>query len=323
VFVNFWGWLVGVSGFAYETLNGHSMVNPAWNHRLALILLWVTPALWSTNYFVARAAPGFIEAHLLAFLRWSMVFILLFPFAYKELHSAWPLTAFEKKDAVITGAMGMWICGAIVYLAGQTTTAINIGLLYALAPVLIAIASVRYLGERFSLRQSIGVVLAMLGMVWIVTKGRPMVIAELELQPGDLWILLAVVSWTGYSIRMKAVSSRFSPVTRLAVITAGGLLVLLPFTILEWLWVSDYAFTTEGLGLAVLAALLPGVFSYLAYAFMQKELGAARSGTVLYLGPFYAGLISWLLLNEPPSDFHFVGGAFILLGIFWVSRAPR
>jgi drug/metabolite transporter (DMT)-like permease len=56
---------------------------------------------------------------------------------------------------------------------------------------------------------------------------------------------------------------------------------------------------------------------------MQKELGAARSGTVLYLGPFYAGLISWLLLNEPPSDFHFVGGALILLGIFWVSRAPR
>jgi drug/metabolite transporter (DMT)-like permease len=299
------------------------MANPSWNYPLALILLWVTPALWSTNYFVARAAPGHIEAHLLAFLRWFMVFLILFPFAYKELRAAWPLTTFEKKDAVITGAMGMWICGAIVYLAGQTTTALNIGLLYALSPVLIAIASVRFLGERFSPRQSIGVALAMLGMIWIVTKGHPMVLADLEIRPGDLWILLAVVSWAGYSIRMKAVSSRFTPVTRLTVITVGGLFVLLPFTLLEWFVVTDYAVTLEGLSLAVLAALLPGVFSYLAYAFMQKELGAARSGTVLYLGPFYAGLISWLLLNEPPSDFHFVGGAFILLGIFWVSRAPR
>jgi drug/metabolite transporter (DMT)-like permease len=67
--------------------------------------------------------------------------------------------------------------------------------------------------------------------------------------------------------------------------------------------------------LIVFAGLVPGLFAYLAYAFMQRELGAARAGLVPYLAPIYAALLAWLLLGEAPQWYHLLGVALILPGI--------
>ena len=42
------------------------MKTPESRQRLALALLWITPALWSVNYIVARKAPGVIGPYMLA-----------------------------------------------------------------------------------------------------------------------------------------------------------------------------------------------------------------------------------------------------------------
>ncbi len=294
----------------------------SWRLKAALVLIWTTPAFWTVNYFVARKAPGEIEPHMLALLRWALVGVALLLMVGGELRQRWPLSRGEAIDALIMGALGMWICGAFVYLGGQTTSAVNIGLLYALSPVMIAAVSVWVLGEPFSLKQAFGVVIALAGMVWIVSQGQPEAISLETFQVGDLWILAAVVSWTVYSIRLKAVKSRFSSMGRLLVMTLGGVVVLLPMTAVEAWLLDDWRLTQQGVWLAVVAAVFPGLLAYLSYAFMQRELGAARTAMVLYLGPLYAGVMSWFLLNEPPQLFHLVGGVGILLGIYLVT-APR
>jgi drug/metabolite transporter (DMT)-like permease len=187
---------------------------------------------------------------------------------------------------------------------------------------MIAAVSVWALGEPFSVRQALGVVMALLGMVWIVSQGRPESISLDTFQVGDLWILAAVVSWTVYSIRLKARKSRFSSMGRLLVMTIGGILVLLPMTALEVVLLNEWNLTEQGVWLAVIAAVFPGLLAYLSYSFMQRELGAAKTAMVLYLGPLYAGLMSWVLLNEPPQLFHLVGGIGILLGIYLVTASP-
>ena len=84
--------------------------------RLPLLLIIITPAMWSANYLVARYAPGIVAPHLLAFLRWSMAFCLMLPFAYAELRREWPQWRNEWKEMIFLGALGMWICGAFVYI---------------------------------------------------------------------------------------------------------------------------------------------------------------------------------------------------------------
>ena len=78
---------------------------------------------------------------------------------------------------------------------------------------------------------------------------------------------------------------------------------------------------TEGFAvLVVLAALLPGALSYTSYAYIQRELGATRTGLMLYLSPLYAALLAWALLGEPPRGYHAVGAALILPSIWLATR---
>ena len=66
-----------------------------------------------------------------------------------------------------------------------------------------------------------------------------------------------------------------------------GVPVLIPFTLIEALWFMPTQVSWATLGYIVAAAVFPGFGAYLAYSFMQRELGAARVGLVLYLGPIY------------------------------------
>ncbi len=284
--------------------------------RLSLFLIVVTPAVWSTNYLVARYAPGIITPHLLAFMRWLIAFLLMLPFAFAELRTQWPRWKPEWPQMLFLGALGMWICGAFVYIGGETTSAINIGLLYALSPVLVAIISARILRESLTPGQWLGLILSVTGVVIVVVKGSWQNLIGVEFTTGDVWIIVAVASWTTYSLLLKQRTSVLSPFARVTMITAGGLVVLSPFTAFEVGQNGLPADWQHALAICFAAALLPGLIAYQAYAYLQQQVGAARAGLVLYLGPLYTALLAWVLLGEPPSWYHLAGAALILPGMY-------
>lgn len=288
--------------------------------QLALLLIFVTPALWSANYLVARWAPGVIGPHLLALLRWAFAALLFVAPTWRELRQQRAHLAAQWPRYGLLGALGMWICGAWVYIGGQTTAAVNIALIYALSPVLIALASALWLGERFGRAQALGVALALAGVVHVILKGRWSSLEGVRFVPGDGWILGATVSWTIYSLLLRRWTSPLSAMARLGAISAAGVVVLLPFTAWELAHTAAPALTPAGLGLALLAAGVPGFGAYLAYSVMQRELGAARVAVVIYLGPLYAAGLAWLVLGEPLHGFHAAGMGLVLAGIWLVNR---
>ena len=296
------------------------------DRRWAIALLFVTPALWSVNYLVGRIAPGIIAPHMLALLRWSLAGLILAAFAWPELLAK---RASIQKNAwyyFVFGALGMWICGAWVYIGARSTGATNIALIYALAPVFIALVSTFWLRERLGLVQWLGIALAFAGLVHVVIKGQWSALAQVRLVAGDLWILAATVSWTLYSIFLKRWPSDFSPIARLVLIISGGVLLLLPLAAIEAL--SDLPMTQTIWGwktfaLVVAAGVIPGAAAYLAYATLQKTLGAARAGLTLYLCPVYAAVTAFLVLGEPIEWYHGMGALIILPGIYLASRQAK
>ena len=288
--------------------------------RWALALIYITPALWVVNYLVARTAPGVIEPHLLALLRWLFACVL---FALPARQALWQhrhQILADWRHYLVLGAFGMWICGAWVYIGGQTTSALNIALIYAVSPVLIVAASALWLRERIRPLQMLGVTLALAGMLHVVLKGQWNALAGVQFVPGDGWIVGAMLSWTVYSVLLKKWPSPLEPGARLAVISLAGVLVLLPFTVWE-AWHNPLpVLTWPGLGLSLAAALFPGFGAYYAYAVIQRTLGAAKVSVVLYLGPIYTAVIAWLVLGEPLHVFHAIGMALVLPGIYLVTR---
>ena len=297
-------------------------LTPAQRQRLAHALIWVVPLFWSSNYLIARAAAGVIGAHSLALGRWSLAFLLMLPLAWRGLRQGGaPWLAAEWRQLLVLGALGMWVCGAFVYIGGQSTSSANIALIYAATPVAIAAAGALWLRERMSPAQMAGVALALAGVLFVIAKGDLRKLLAVRLTIGDAWVLAAGLAWTAYSLLLRLWPSRLGSAERLVAITGGGILVLLPFTALEWWWVAQPAFSPQALGLVVAAAVLPGMLAYQAYSFMLRELGAGKTALVLYLGPVYAAFSAWVLLSEPPQAYHVIGAALILPSIWLATRA--
>ena len=289
-------------------------------YQFALALLFIAPALWSVNYLVARTAPGQVEPHTLALIRWLLASFLFGLGHWRAIRAARSEILRDWKHYLVLGALGMWICGAWVYIGGRTTTATNIALIYSMAPVLIFVASALWLKERVTWLQAVGVLLAFAGVLHVVLKGQWMHLADVQFVVGDLWIVGASLAWTAYSLLLKRWQSPLAVSPRLAVIALAGCVVLLPFALFEALTGAQAIPTLTGFGLSVAAALFPGYGAYLAFSIMQRELGAAKVSVVQYLGPIYAAAIAWLVLGEAIATHHVVGLGLILPGIYLVSR---
>jgi drug/metabolite transporter (DMT)-like permease len=301
-----------------------SLTNFSSRERHALWLLWITPALWSVNYIVARTAPGVIEPHMLALGRWALAGFILSVIARSELWRERRSTWRAAWQYLVLGALGMLVCGAWVYKGAQTTSAMNISLIYAASPVLIALGAVIWLGERFSWRQGLGVVVALSGVFHVVVKGQWGALAQVQWVAGDGWIVLAIVAWAGFALLQKKWHAPLGATARLAAICMGGVLVLLPFALWEWQQATTPPWSAQATWLVVLAGLVPGIGAYWAYGFCQKVLGASRVAASLYLGPLYGGLAAWAVLGESLGWHHVMGAALILPGIYLASRkAPE
>ncbi len=295
-------------------------LTPQRRQQVARTLLWVTPALWSSNYIIARAADGVIAPHALALGRWCVALALLLPLSAGALVGGFARWRHEWKQLLALGALGMWICGAFVYIGGISTSATNIGLIYAATPVAIAFAGTRLLHEPVSPWQRAGMALALLGVLYVVLKGDIGNLLRVRFTTGDGWILAAAVAWVAYTVLLQRWRSALDPRARLAAITCGGVLVLLPFTALEAVLSPGPPLGAKALGLVLLGGLLPGFCSYQAYAYMLRELGVAKSSLVMYLAPVYAAFTAWLLLGEAPQAYHAVGAALILPAIYLSTR---
>lgn len=215
----------------------------------------------------------------------------------------------------------MFVCGALFYKAGRTTQAINMGLIYATSPILITLASTWLLDERrLSALQWLGVLLSLWGVLHVVTAGHWMRITDIVWVEGDFWVMLCAVSWAAYALLLRHVATALGDMGRLALINFAGSLLLLPFAVSEWFDPVTPELTWQALALVVVAALIPGIGSYLIYGWAQRVLGAARVSVTLYLGPLWNALMAWLILGEQLGPHHWVGALMTLPGIYLATR---
>ncbi|MCJ8337419.1 MAG: DMT family transporter [Pseudomonadales bacterium] len=286
----------------------------------ALILLLLTPALLCSNMIVARAVADIIPPFTLAFTRWLVAVLVLLPFIGVKLWAVRGILAAEWKQLLLLGFLGMGICGAFPYLGAKTTTATNIGLIYALSPIFIILFARLWYQEQLNKRQLLGVLFAFAGVLVIVAKGDWQVLAALNFTVGDLWILAASASWGFYSLWQGHLKTRLSLFLRFAAMSVGGVIALAPFAALEIYQqlplVLDTAFMNTFVITIAFLAIISSISAYAAYAHIQKILGASKASLVMYAIPLYNAAMAWLFLDEQLQSFHLLGALLILPGLF-------
>lgn len=292
------------------------------DQRIAQILLFVTPALFTTNMVLARATADFIPPVALSGMRWLGVVLVLLPFCASELWRHRAALQKEWPQLAVLGFLGMGICGAGVYYGAAFTTATNIGLIYAISPVMIILLSRAMFGDRLNRRQALGTALALAGVLAIILRGDPAALLDLSFSIGDLIMLAAAFSWALYTVLLKRWPSPLGVNARLTAIAMAGVIILLPFLGWELETRGPPDFDIRTIAAAVTLVLVPGVGAYATYSYITKHLGPSRTGLLLYLSPVYTAVMAWLLLGECFALYHWIGAALVLPGLYLATHTP-
>ncbi len=229
----------------------------------------------------------------------------------------------ERKRIFMLGALGMAFCGPAVYQAAKTTTAMNIGLVYAASPVFMGIFSLLLgLGKPHPLGWT-GIGVALVGVFIVLSEGDPsMVQSQWSLDPGLLWVLASTIAWAIYSVLLRQRAKNISEDAYLFAICLCGVLILAPLLLLE-----GQGFVAKTVGMEewfflIFLGVVPSFLAYRGYAVVQKELGILAAGSILFLTPLTNSFLAEMLLNEGIQAFHIIGGAAILLGTALVIKYP-
>jgi drug/metabolite transporter (DMT)-like permease len=287
-----------------------------------LIILAVMPLFFVSNLIIGRPAVDTVPPWTLAALRWSFACLILAPFALPAVRQhATTLVAHWKLIALL-GFLGMWICGGIVYVALQYTTATHGTLIYTASPVIVVLLAALLARRPLPIGQAIGVILGIAGVFTIVLEGQPLAILSHHFNVGDLWFVLAAFAWAVYSLLLKNSTLQTVPTMALFfVIALAGAVMLIPCMVAEWWMIGKFPSTLRAWASIAGIVVFSSVLSFSTYQYGVKKVGPALTSIFLYLLPVYGIVLAVLFLGETFRPYHAAGLVLVLGGII-LATAP-
>ena len=289
---------------------------------LAFFLLALSPFFLSSNLIIGSVAVASIEPFTLTFFRWGLAFLLILPFAYGALIRHKALLIAERNWILLSAFLAMGLCGTGVYWALKYTSATNGTLIYTSSPVIILLLEWLFRGRAISVREILGIVLAISGVGFIVFKGSLEVLLSVDFNSGDLLFVLAATSWAVYSVLTKR--EAFQPVSTIgmfAIVALVGAIIQIPFMIWE---ASTAGFPTGGgqwlslFGLAFISSVL----AFTTYQYGIRVLGPATAGIFMYFLPPVGVLLAVIFLGEAFLPYHLVGLILVMSGVIIATMPP-
>ena len=282
-------------------------------------ILLLPPLFWAGNFIAGRAIADQASPISLSFWRWALALIIILPFIIKPILQQWSIIKRNLGVLLLLAVLSVTAFNSLAYIGLQYTTATNGTLLNSFIPIFILIISSVFFNESINLRQIIGVMVSLLGVLIILSKLDIAVIKQLSFNKGDLWILVGSLDWAIYSIFLK----RYRPTELSALSFLGstmilGLLFLLPIYLLNPFNEAGLLINQDSVLTLLYIALFPSIFAYLAWNYGISKVGASIGGQYIHLMPLFGALLAVIFLGEQIRMYHLLGGLAIAIGL-WLS----
>lgn len=279
------------------------------------ILATAATIIWSWNYIIARGLHDAIPPTSLAFYRWLVAALAILPFALEKTIRDYPVIKLSKGYIITTAFFGVTVFNTLIYLAGRTTEAINLSLIAISSPIFIVIFSLFFYRSRVGIKKITGIIITISGILLLLTKGDISILLNISFAAGDLWMLIAAMTFAVYSILVIKRPPGLSRTSFLFTTFTAGLIMLLPFYVADLMFHPYPSFNSE----LIISILYIGIFASVAAFFLWNRaielIGPSNAGLIYYTLPLFSTLWAILFLNENAEEVHFISMALILTGI--------
>ncbi|MFE0682601.1 DMT family transporter [Streptomyces sp. NPDC058961] len=282
---------------------------------LGLALAAVATVVWSGSFVASRALHESVPPIQAAFWRWLIAIAAVAPFAIRETWRQRALIRSHLGYLTVASLLGITVYNTLVNQAGTSTSAGNMGMIMAASPVLMAVHE-RLTGGRLGARRTVGLLVAVAGVLLLVSKGS----LTLDLAPGDLWMVAAALSFASYSVLLRRRPAELGSLTFLLTTFVLGALMLAPAYGVSLAVQGGFEVRAATVGPLLYVGVLSSAVAFFAWNKAISLIGAARAGVVYYLQPVCVALLSYPLLGEAMGPAQLVCMALILGGVVLGSR---
>jgi len=294
------------------------------------LILVLTNLFWGGNVIAGKLAVGHIDAYTLMVLRWAGALLLLLPFATRQLRADWPVLRARWWLYLVYGALGYATFNVLVYVAAHYTSGVNTALEQVAVNIFVLAINFLLFRQRVAALQMLGVAVTIVGVALIATHGDLTRILRLDLNLGDLLVLIACFAYAAYSVIL-----RWKPKTGwlsfLIMTISGAIIASLVYMQAFGAGFGHFLATLPTLdatawGVVAYTVLFPSILSQVLYVRGVELIGSNRASLFINLIPLFGTLGSVLLLGERFELFHLSAAILIAIGIIlaeWSARRVR
>ena len=287
----------------------------------AYILLVLATLFWSGNFIVGKFATLFeIPPLTLNVFRWISVWLILMPFTYKEIYNNLPNIKKNWLAISFMGVITISTFNSVVYFALNYTQVINAVLVLAAIPAATIVFSSLMKIEKTNIFQLLGLLLSIVGIGSIISNGDIQKIISLNINKGDLWMLVCVFTWAIYSTLLKKYKFKFSQFTLIQLMVSVGILFLIPQFFYEKSIGLEVNFNKAFFLILFYVVVFPAIAAYYCWQKGVEIIGPNRASMFIQLMPLFSAIMAIIIFNEKFELYHFAGATFIVLGIYLSNK---
>ena len=276
---------------------------------------------WAGNFIIGKVA--FLEnipPLSLVFFRWSLVWLILLPFTYKEILKFKEVILKNLPLLFFLALTSVGLFNSFTYLSLAHTQVINASLFNTAIPAMIILLCFLFKIEQTNKFQIFGLIISSIGILAIITELNLNIFLTLNFNKGDVIMIGAVVTWGFYSSFLKKKKFHIPLLTLVHVLCTLGLLCVLPQFLYEVSQGQTIKFDLNMFYILIFLALFPSIGSYYCWAGAVSIIGANRAGIFLSLIPLFSTIMAILFFNEKFQFFHFIGSILIIIGLFLSNK---
>lgn len=279
--------------------------------------------LWSGNFIVARDIRDIVDPFSLSFYRWFLATIILLPFAIVPLIKNIVIVKRHFIYLSIVSILGVSLFNTLIYIASHTSSALNLSIISITFPIIVIIISRAIFKEHIGINKFAGILIVLAGVLLLITRGDISVLVNISFNIGDLWVLLAAISFAVYSILLRYKPKNLSMITFQLITFILGTMYLTPLYLMEF----DTRIINEPTVTNTISILYIAICSsLLAFIFWNKSielLGATKAGMIYYTLPIFTGSLAFIFLDETISYVHLFSILLIFIGIYITNKNKK
>ena len=287
----------------------------------AYIMLVCATLFWAGNFMVGKFAfLTNIPPMSLVFYRWSLVWLILLPFTFKEIIRSKDIILKNLPLLLFLALTSVGLFNSFTYLSLVYTQVINASLFNTAIPAIIILLCFLFKIEKTNKYQILGLIISVIGILSIITKLNLEIILSLNFNKGDLIMIGGVITWGLYSSFLKRKTFTLPLLTLVHVLCSFGLIFIFPQFIYEYSQGQTIDFDMELFYILIFLALFPSIGSYYCWAGAVSIIGANRAGISLSLIPLFSTIMAIFFYKEQFQFFHLIGAILIILGLFLSNK---